>query len=307
VREYGKVFTSFWTSETTKGLSDRGRVLGLYLLSSPHTNMIGCFRLPDGYVAEDLDWSSETVAEGFAELSSNGFITRDPATKWVLITAFLKWNEVENPNQGLSAIKLADQVPASFCGKPALLKALHDSISRFKDKIRPDIWNPFETLCETVSKPGTGTGTGTGTGMSRPPAEPTADQKGGKEKETETALQAACKATWIAYSKAYFDRYGTEPVRNAKVNANVKQFVQRIPYDEAPQVAAWFVSHPKAFYVTKLHEFGLLLADAESLRTEWATGRHVTATSARQSDRTASNFQASQGAAEILRAKGLMP
>lgn len=34
MRDYGKVFTSFWMSETTRDLSGQARLLALYLLSS---------------------------------------------------------------------------------------------------------------------------------------------------------------------------------------------------------------------------------------------------------------------------------
>lgn len=61
MRDYGKVNSSFWTSESIRSLSDDGRMLSLYLLTSPHANMTGCFRLPDGYVCEDLQWDKNRV------------------------------------------------------------------------------------------------------------------------------------------------------------------------------------------------------------------------------------------------------
>lgn len=103
---------------------------------------------------------------------------------------------------------------------------------------------------------------------------------------TETALQAACKETLRAYGNAYLDRYGTAPVVNAKIRGQVKQFVQRIGHEESPLVAAFFLTHQESFYVKKCHDFGLALHDAEKLRTEWATRRMVTNTSAQQADRT---------------------
>ncbi|ECL8497802.1 hypothetical protein FTY95_05685 [Salmonella enterica] len=53
MRDYGKVNSSFWTSESIRSLSDDGRMLSLYLLTSPHANMTGCFRLPDGYLSRE--------------------------------------------------------------------------------------------------------------------------------------------------------------------------------------------------------------------------------------------------------------
>jgi hypothetical protein len=52
--------------------------------------------------------------------------------------------------------------------------------------------------------------------------------------DSEKELQEACKETWKFYTDAFFNRYGTEPVRNSKVNSQVKQFVKRIGYSESP-------------------------------------------------------------------------
>ena len=97
----------------------------------------------------------------------------------------------------------------------------------------------------------------------------------------------AARAVWQAYSDAYANRYGAEPVRNAKINAMVGRLLDRVPMGEAPDIAAHYLRNNSAFYVGKGHAFGHLLADAEKLRTEWATGNVVTATQARQTDRTA--------------------
>lgn len=119
----------------------------------------------------------------------------------------------------------------------------------------------------------------------------------------ETDLQAACRATWQAYAAAYRGRHGVAPVRNAKVNANVKQLVQRLGREEAPQVAAFFLSVNERFVVQGMHDLGALLARCEAYRTQWATGRQVTEASARQVDKTQANFNAADEAKAILRAR----
>ena len=91
--------------------------------------------------------------------------------------------------------------------------------------------------------------------------------------------------TWQAYSDAYEKRHGAKPVRNATVNAQIIQFIKRIGYEESPHVAEFYVYHNNAFYVQKMHTVGLLLADAEKLRTEWVTKKTMTNTQARQADR----------------------
>lgn len=90
---------------------------------------------------------------------------------------------------------------------------------------------------------------------------------------------------WNAYSTAYNGRYGAPPVRNAKVNAQLANLIKRLGSEEAPGVAAWYVSSNNRYYVQKRHAVDCLLADAEGLRTEWATRRRVTETGAIEADR----------------------
>jgi hypothetical protein len=69
------------------------------------------------------------------------------------------------------------------------------------------------------------------------------------------------------------------------VNGQLAQLIKRLGSDEAPGVAAWYVSSNNRYYVQKRHAVDCLLADAEGLRTEWATRRRVTETSAIEADR----------------------
>lgn len=106
--------------------------------------------------------------------------------------------------------------------------------------------------------------------------------------------------TWQAYSEAYRFRYGVEPVRNATVNGQLSNFVKRLGAGESPQVAAYYLSSNNAFYVRSGHTVGLLVKDAEKLRTEWITGKQTTQAKATQLDRSQSNYDAAQEAIAIL-------
>ena len=106
----------------------------------------------------------------------------------------------------------------------------------------------------------------------------------------DSELQAACRETWQAYSAAYANRYAVDPVRNARVNTQVRSFVGCIGHAESPHVAAFYVSSNSGYYVKKGHAFGLLLSDAEKLRTEWATNHRITDTAANQIDKTQTNY-----------------
>lgn len=136
-----------------------------------------------------------------------------------------------------------------------------------------------------------------------PPAlQPGGEEEGGAVAEVETALQAACRATWSAYSLAYEQRYGVKPVRNAAVNANVKSLVKRLGHDEAPLVAAWYVGNVnEAFVVKNSHGVGVLVNQAESYRTQWARGQAVTGTAAQAADKTSANLDAIEEAKRLMR------
>lgn len=149
MRDYGKVHSTFWTSEDIRDLSEAGRMLALYLLTGPHTTLLGCFRLPDGYVCEDLKWSPETVSEGFAELKRNGFATRDESSKWLVMHMYLKWNPIENPNQGIAAGRLFEQVPSRAAVKPMLAQAIREFGKHFPIKVLEQ----FETVQKGFTKP----------------------------------------------------------------------------------------------------------------------------------------------------------
>lgn len=95
--------------------------------------------------------------------------------------------------------------------------------------------------------------------------------------------------TWQAYATAYRQRYGVDPVRNAKVNGMIARLIASIGQADAPPVAAFYVSLNSSWYVAKGHAIQFLLADAEKIRTEWATGRQITTTEAQQADKRQSN------------------
>ena len=92
-------------------MSDDGKLLALYLMTCSHNTIAGVFRLPDGYIAEDMGWDSKRVSEGFVELFRNGFAERCPDTKWVWIVKHLEWNPPENPNQWKATVKVFKTVP----------------------------------------------------------------------------------------------------------------------------------------------------------------------------------------------------
>lgn len=100
MREYGQVQCAFWQSNDFRSIAPNSRLLALYLLTGPHSNGIGCYRLPDGYVMADLAWVEAEVESAFAELSAIHFAYRFDGV--VLIPTFLRWNSISNGNVGIA-------------------------------------------------------------------------------------------------------------------------------------------------------------------------------------------------------------
>lgn len=111
--------------------------------------------------------------------------------------------------------------------------------------------------------------------------------------------------TWEAYSQAYISRYGVEPVRNAKVNGQIANIVKSVGAEQAPALAAYFVSHNDFFFVQRRHDIGLLQSNLQKVVTDMRIGKQMTAQQARQIEQTQSNTESHKGALDMLRAKGL--
>lgn len=146
MQNYGRIFRQYWTSPDIKGKSIDTKCLGAYLLSCQHGNMIGCFRLPIAYVIDDLDMGSATVSKGFQDLCDSGFLAFDPNLSWVLIRKYLRWNPIENPNQGKAAAKLVEQVPQNSTVFALLVGILRENPANFPD----GFLNRFETVPEPL-------------------------------------------------------------------------------------------------------------------------------------------------------------
>ena len=179
-----------------------------------------------------------------------------------------------------------------------------------RDEQRDDVGGSTSRATSRSKNESKGQGQGQGQGqdevnpLSEPPPKPAATRSARAPKPAAPKPdQPVGATTWNAYATAYTDRYGAPPVRNAKVNAQIAQLVQRLGLEEAPRVAAWYVGHQRQDYIRATHTVDLLLRDAEGLRTQWANGRQTTHTAASQADRTQTNASAFAPLIEEARAR----
>ena len=110
----------------------------------------------------------------------------------------------------------------------------------------------------------------------------------GSKKETATPGTKV----WEAYEKAYVNRYGTQPIRNAKANSFCKNIFEQIGLELALQIVVHYVESNDQFYVRSFHPLGLCVANLQKLCTEFKTGTIVTGKDARRIELERSNERA---------------
>jgi hypothetical protein len=107
---YTGIYDSFWTDRKVEDLPDEAKLLFLYLITCPHRNIIGFYRLPKKYIAADLGWSVERVSKVLETLCEAGLIGYDEAVSIVLVRKFLRHNTIENPNMQKAAVKKINEL-----------------------------------------------------------------------------------------------------------------------------------------------------------------------------------------------------
>lgn len=140
---YGKVKESFWTDDKVQSWPNEAKLLALYFLSGPHRNMLGCARVPDGYIIADLGWTKGELAGAVHCLVSNGFMVRE-ATGWTLILNQLRHDPPLNRNQGKGLLALAAEVPIGM--------VFQELLPRLADALKP-IGMGIEALSKPIPQP----------------------------------------------------------------------------------------------------------------------------------------------------------
>ncbi|HDL7349117.1 TPA: hypothetical protein PXN29_001219 [Yersinia enterocolitica] len=88
MRDYGKVSPQFWIGKTGKDLKRSGfesQIVSLYLLTSPHANMIGLYYMPLMYIAHETGLGIEGASKGLASAIKCGFCLYDNESEMVWV------------------------------------------------------------------------------------------------------------------------------------------------------------------------------------------------------------------------------
>ena len=119
--------------------------------------------------------------------------------------------------------------------------------------------------------------------------------------QPENEVLTPVQMVWQAYKQAYIQRYGIEPLRNAKIFGQIKNFIAMVGEKDAPHIAAYYVGHNRAYYVQKAHDIGTLLMNAQVITKDYFTGSQTTGITAKWAEETETARSAAEQAKMLIR------
>lgn len=144
MRDFTKVSPLVWRSKKFKRLEPIDRLIYLYLLTSAHSNSVGCYVLPLEYVALDLGMTPDDAIKGIERVSETLLIGFDSDEDLVLVHNFLTFNPPMNPNHAKMMQKEIGALPESRL--KLIAKQLLD------DQLKEKGWLNNETVSKPLSK-----------------------------------------------------------------------------------------------------------------------------------------------------------
>ncbi len=265
---YRKLGANFFTDEKIFALTYTEKLIAVYLLTG-QVNRIGFYPFSVAKAQEDLKLTRKTFQASFERVLELLGWRYDPNSRVIFIPTWWKFNN-----------------PGSF---KVLIGALRD----LDDVPKTELFNDFATNLRYLP-PNLHQNFKEGICIRMPIQYQHQQQHQHQEQQTESCEVATPPAsylrsrlTWEAYEAEYLTVYGVKPIRNATVNSQLAAFIKRVPLEDAPAIAAFYVYHKDQFYVQKRHPIGLLLKDAEGLYTQWKSKHSVTHAQAKQIDKTA--------------------
>ncbi|WDZ50205.1 hypothetical protein LF296_12830 [Acinetobacter vivianii] len=119
MRDYGKVSPHFWTGTTGKKLrnSPEAVIVAMYLMTSPHANMLGLYYMPILYVAHETGLGFEGASKGLRSACEAGFCSYDEASEMVWVHEMARFQVADSlkpaDNRCKSVQKDYDSLPSN--------------------------------------------------------------------------------------------------------------------------------------------------------------------------------------------------
>lgn len=319
MREYARFPPAFWQSKLCKDIRRagvEGIVMAAYLKTAPLSNMLGLYSLSLPAAGHDTGLGFEGASKGLRICIEAGYCAYDEDSEfvWVFdmareqIGAVLKVtdNQVKNVQT-----QYAEMEENPFLERFFDRYGVHFHLPEKRLSI-PPATPPSEGASEPLRSKAQAKAQAQEQGESKGESDSNAKALlagGGQKSVAKKPAQGDQPGTpsaqvWRAYEAAFQARYGTAPTRNAKVNGQLAQFVARVPAAEAPEVAVYFVSLDKRWYVESMHSVDCLLKDAEALHAQFRTGTKVSSAQANLADRAQASNSAFDRMIEQAKQRG---
>lgn len=152
MRDYSAVVPTFWTGKTGREIRALGpecQVVALYLLTSPHSNMIGLYYLPKLFISHETGLTIEGASKALRSLSEVHFCTYDDDSETVFVHEMARYQIGAELVASDKRVKGVENELKKFHNNP-LLKAF---LRRYAEVYHLDFDDEEPSPIEAPSKP----------------------------------------------------------------------------------------------------------------------------------------------------------
>ena len=152
MRDFCKISPQFWAGKTGKALRGQPelQVVAMYLMTSPHSNMIGIYQLPILYLAHETGMTTEGAYKALQSLCEAGFCTYEADSELIWVHEMAKWQVGENlapkDNQCKGVQRELAKVPSALIRRGFAEKYASDFHLVLEDKKQPKQEAPSKPL-----------------------------------------------------------------------------------------------------------------------------------------------------------------
>lgn len=168
MRDYASISPQFWIGTTGKQLRGNmpAQVLAMYLMTCPHSNMIGVYHCPVIYMAHETGMTMEGASKALESLIEAGFCEYDEPSETVFVVrmaAFQVGEQLKINDKRVLGVRKAHQNIAETRMKSRFYDVYASAYFLDEEDETSPKDKPLGSPSEAPSKQLTGTGTGTGT------------------------------------------------------------------------------------------------------------------------------------------------
>jgi hypothetical protein len=153
VRDYSKIGPQFWIGTTGKRLRAAGpdaQIVAMYLLTSPHANMLGLFYCPLAFIAHETGLSFEGASKGLQSSIDAGFCRYDEDSEVVWVIEMASFQVGECLKEGDLRVKGVQNEYNSLPENPYLSEFFDKYAADFLMSYRREADSPYEAPSKTL-------------------------------------------------------------------------------------------------------------------------------------------------------------